>query len=531
MKNPVNAKSVYLYDTTLRDGTQRKGLSLSLEDKLKIARLLDDFGFHYIEGGWPGSNPKDFEFFTRIKNMRLQTAKVAAFGSTCRVGTKPSEDRNIACLLSAETPAVTIVGKSSRLHVEQILQTNLEENCRIIYESVAYLKRHVDEVIFDAEHFFDGYVADPEFTLKSIMAAVEADVDWVVLCDTNGRSLPEQVSEIVRAVIEKTGAKVGVHTHNDSELAVANALAAVRAGARQVQGTINGYGERCGNANLVSVIPNLQLKMNVPCFEAQQLTKLTDLSRTVSEIANLQPDPYAPYVGAFAFAHKGGLHAAAVEKLSSSYEHIEPELVGNARQVVVSELSGRGNIRMLASQLGLSSSTDSSVVLQKVKDLESQGFQFENAEGTVELMLRRGDAQYRSPFELLDMKIVSSHREDEDGTAEAVVKLKVGGTVFHTAAEGNGPVSALDEAMRKALLPAYPELAHIRLVDYKVRILNPDKATSAVTRVTIEASDGNQNWLTVGCSGNIIEASYQALADSYELYLARTVSKKEEVVA
>jgi 2-isopropylmalate synthase len=529
MKNQTNEKSCFLYDTTLRDGTQRKGLSLSLEDKLRITRLLDDFGLHYIEGGWPGSNPKDFDYFTRVRALKLKNAKVSAFGSTCRVGSKPEEDNNIRCLLDAKTPCVTIVGKSSKIHVTKILQTNLEENQRIIYDSVKYLKKHVSEVIFDAEHFFDGYLDDPEFALNSVLAAQEAGADWVVLCDTNGRSLPETVFDVVTAVNAKV-ANVGVHTHNDSELAVANALSAVRAGARQIQGTINGYGERCGNANLVSIIPNLQLKMGMRCFSDEQLTKLTDLSRTVSEIANLQPDPYAPYVGSYAFAHKGGLHVAAVEKMTSSYEHIEPSQVGNARQVVVSELSGKGNIRMLANQLGLSLNNDSGLVLEKIKELESKGFQFENAEGTVELMIRRGDATYSPPFELIDMKTTSWHRDDNETGAEAVVKLRVGTTVFHTAAEGNGPVNAADQALRKALTPSFPHLEQVRLVDYKVRILNPDEATGAVTRVTIEASDGTDNWFTVGCSSNIIEASYQALTDSIELYLLRKATKESRAV-
>jgi len=529
MKNQNKEKSVFLYDTTLRDGTQRKGLSLSLEDKLRITRLLDDFGLHYVEGGWPGSNPKDFDYFTRVRTMKLRNAKVSAFGSTCRVGSKPEDDNNIRCLIEAKTPCVTIVGKSSKIHVTKIIQTTLEENRRIIYESVKYLKKHVDEVIFDAEHFFDGYLDDPEFALNCVVAAQEAGADWVVLCDTNGRSLPETIFDVVTAVKAKVN-NVGVHTHNDSELAVANALAGVRAGARQVQGTINGYGERCGNANLVSIIPNLQLKMGMRCFSDEQLAKLTDLSRTVSEIANLQPDPYAPYVGSYAFAHKGGLHVAAVEKMTSSYEHIEPSQVGNARQVVVSELSGKGNIRMLANQLGLSLNNDSGLVLEKIKELESKGFQFENAEGTVELMIRRGDASYSPPFELIDMKTTSWHRDDDATGAEAVVKLRVGSTVFHTAAEGNGPVNAADQALRKALTPAFPHLEQVRLVDYKVRILNPDEATGAVTRVTIEASDGTDNWFTVGCSSNIIEASYQALTDSIELYLLRKAKKESRAV-
>jgi 2-isopropylmalate synthase len=501
-----------------------------LEDKLRITKLLDDFGLHYVEGGWPGSNPKDFEYFKRLKALRLKSTKVAAFGSTCRVGTQANEDKNLRCLIDAKTPAVTIVGKSSKLHVQKILRSTLEENCRIIYDSVKFLKEHVEEVILDAEHFFDGYADDPAFALACINAAHDAGADWLVLCDTNGGSLPETVSATVAEVVAKITKNVGVHTHNDGELAVANALAAVRAGARQIQGTINGYGERCGNANLVSIIPNLQLKMDVACLSNEQLTQLTDLSRTVSEIANLQPDQFAPYVGAFAFAHKGGLHVAAVEKIPSSYEHIDPSSIGNTRQVVVSELSGKGNIRMLANQLGLSLSNHTGLVLEKIKELESRGFQFENAEGTVELIIRRALPEYQAPFELIDMKTTTWHREDADTSAEAVVKIRVGDTIFHTAAEGNGPVNAADEAIRKALLPAFPHLAQVRLVDYKVRILNPDDATAAITRVTIEASDGVDTWYTVGCSSNIIDASYQALTDSCELYLLRKAETKSRAV-
>lgn len=521
-----NSKYVHLYDTTLRDGTQRKGLSLSLSDKLKLTELIDRFGIPYIEGGWPGSNPKDLDYFTKVRNLKLEKAKIVAFGSTCRVGAEPASDKNIQALLEAQTPVVTIVGKTSQLHVTKILETTLEENCRIIYESVSYLKKHFDEVIFDAEHFFDGYQEFPEYSLKAISAARDAGADWIVLCDTNGRSLPETISSTVASVRSTVTDKIGIHTHNDSDLAVANALAAVGAGARHIQGTMNGYGERCGNANLISIIPNLQLKMGYECVQQEKLAGLTTLSHAVSEIANLQADPYAPYVGNFAFAHKAGLHAAAVEKMASSYEHVDPELVGNTRHIVISELAGRGNVRMLASGAGVPAGANLNVVLEQVKELENHGFQFENAEGTVELMLRRSAPNFEKCFELVDMMVVSSHLKGLNN-AEAIVKVMVRGEVFHTAAEGNGPVNALDQALRKALLPAYPSLEHIRLADYKVRIIDHDRATGAVARVCIEATCGESSWSTVGCSTNIIEASYQALTDSFELYLLRIKEKQE----
>ncbi|MBU6454959.1 MAG: citramalate synthase [Cyanobacteria bacterium REEB67] len=537
-KQTNNPKFVYLYDTTLRDGTQRKGLSLSLEDKLKIAYMLDKFGVSYVEGGWPGSNPKDMDFFKRLKANPLKRATVVAFGSTRRVGINVEDDFNLRALLEAGTSAVALVGKTSELHVTQILKTTLEENLEMIADSIAFMKKHGKEVIFDAEHFFDGFRENPEYTLKTVQTAAAAGADWLVLCDTNGGALPGWVSQVVKAVREAVPSmanKVGVHIHNDGELAVANSLAAVEAGARQIQGTINGYGERCGNANLISIVPNLQLKMGYECVPAASMKMLTDLSRSVSEIANLNPDACAPYVGAHAFAHKGGLHVAAVEKLTSSYEHISPAIVGNTRQIVVSELSGRGNIRMLASSLGLSVNGNDHSVLEKVKEMEGQGYQFENAEGTVELMMRRSADSYKAPFEKIDMLVVVSDRGQTSMTAEAMVKLKVNGEVMHTASEGHGPVHALDQALRKALLPAYPQVATVRLADYKVRILDPDQATDATTRVVIEAACGEERWSTVGCSQNIIDASCEALMDALELFLLREEEKAgeqmQEVVA
>ncbi|MFN8549886.1 MAG: citramalate synthase [Candidatus Obscuribacterales bacterium] len=527
-KDTQKEKFVFLYDTTLRDGTQRKGLSLSLEDKLKIAYLLDKFGVSYIEGGWPGSNPKDMEFFKRLSKNPPKNATVVAFGSTRRVGIKPCNDLNLRALLEAGTKAVALVGKASTLHVTEVLGTDLQENLNMIADSVAYMKEHGKEVIFDAEHFFDGYRANPEYALQTVKTAADAGADWVVLCDTNGGSLPGWVSQVVSQVFTEVGDKVGVHVHNDGELAVANSLAAVEAGARHVQGTVNGYGERCGNANLISIVPNLQLKMGYTCVSDASIKLLTEVSRTVSEIANLNPDTHAPYVGASAFAHKGGLHVAAVEKLTSSYEHIDPSVVGNTRQIVVSELSGRGNIRMLATDLGVRISGSEANVLGQVKELEGKGYQFEDAEGTVELMMRRCNPEYSAPFEKLDMMVVVSDRVATGMTAEAVVKLRVNGETVHTAAEGGGPVHALDQALRKALLPAYPQLHEVRLADYKVRILDPDQATDATTRVVIEAACGEERWSTVGCSQNIIEASCQALMDALELFLLRQEDRSAE---
>jgi 2-isopropylmalate synthase len=533
-KQQDKANFVFLYDTTLRDGTQRKGLSLSLEDKLKIANLLDKFGVSYIEGGWPGSNPKDMEFFKRLKANPLKRATVVAFGSTRRVGIKAEDDFNLRALLEAGTKAVALVGKSSTLHVTEVLNTDLDENLRMIADSVSFMKKHGKEVIFDAEHFFDGFKANPEYALSTVKAAADAGADWVVLCDTNGGSLASWVAQVVKRVLETVTPRVGVHVHNDGELAVANSMAAVEAGARHVQGTINGYGERCGNANLISLVPNLQLKMGYDCVPPQNIKMLTELSRTVSEIANLNPDSCAPYVGASAFAHKGGLHVAAVEKLTSSYEHVDPSTVGNTRQIVVSELSGRGNIRMLATDLGIRVAGSEQAVLEQVKEMEGRGFQFENAEGTVELMMRRRAHDYRKPFEKLDMMIVVSDRATSGMTAEAMVKLLVNDEVMHTVAEGHGPVHALDRALRKALVPAYPSLAHVRLADYKVRILDPDQATDATTRVVLEAACDEERWSTVGCSQNIIDASFQALMDAFELFLLREEERsaqKQEVVA
>ncbi|MFQ6059510.1 MAG: citramalate synthase [Anaerolineae bacterium] len=506
-----------LYDTTLRDGAQREGISFSVEDKLKITRKLDELGIHYIEGGWPGSNPKDAEYFARVRHLPLQHAVVTAFGSTRRAGVAPEEDANLRALLEAETSTVTIVGKSWDLHVREVLRTTPEENLRMIADSVRHLKARGRQVFYDAEHFFDGYKADPDYALQTLQSAQEEGADVIVLCDTNGGTLTWELEAIFARVREAIPTPLGIHAHNDSELAVANSLAAVRQGAVQVQGTINGYGERCGNANLCSLIPDLKLKLGIDCVSDAQLQRLTEISHYVSEVANLAPDSHLPYVGASAFAHKGGIHVSAILRCEDSYQHIRPELVGNVRRVLVSELSGRGNIAYKAEQFGLQAEKEQVLeVLQQIKELESQGFHYEGAEGSVELLLRRRQPDYRPPFELVDFMVVVENRQGRGLLAEATVKVRVGDQIVHTAAEGNGPVNALDLALRKALLPFYPSLARIQLTDYKVRILDGEAGTAARTRVLIDTSDGKQSWSTVGSSTNIIEASWQALVDSLE---------------
>jgi len=513
---------IVLYDTTLRDGAQREGISFSVDDKLKIAQQLDRLGVHYIEGGWPGSNPKDMAFFERLPELHLQQATVVAFGSTRRAGVAVEQDANIQALVAADTPAVTVVGKSWDLHVHRVLNTTLEENLRLIADSVRYLKALGREVIYDAEHFFDGYQAHPDYALQTLLAAAEAGADVLVLCDTNGGALPSQIASIVAEVQRATDRPLGIHAHNDGEMAVANTLLAVEQGVRHVQGTINGYGERCGNANLCSVIPALKLKMGFDCVTDEQLRTLTETARYVSEVANLRLPAQQPYVGYSAFAHKGGIHVNALLKCEESYQHIDPPLVGNRKRVVVSELSGKSNVAYKAAEFGLDledGTAQSRQVLERIKQLENKGFQFEGAEGSVELLIRRTRAGYAPPFELLDFHILIRDSPNGNMAAQATVKVRVGDQVMHTAADGNGPVNALDAAVRKALLPFYPDLAQVRLTDYKVRILDGGAGTAAQTRVLIDSSDGQRAWSTVGSSTNIIEASWLALADSLEYAL------------
>lgn len=532
---------IYIYDTTLRDGAQGEGITFSLEDKLKIARRLDEIGIHFIEGGWPGSNAKDMAFFQQICSVPLKQAQVAAFGATRRAGTTCEADPQIKLLLDAGTPVVTLVGKSWDLHVHHVLETTLEENLAMIGDSVRYFVAQGRRVFYDAEHYFDGFKANRDYALACVTAAQAAGAEVVVLCETNGGALPWEVEEIVRATREHLRAacghpeqqplwptpeqagrpaQLGIHTHDDGGLAVANALAAVRAGCIQVQGTVNGFGERVGNCNLCTVVPDLQLKLGLRCVEDAQLRRFTELSRFVSETANVAHNPRQPFVGASAFAHKGGIHVAAIMKVEHSYQHIDPALVGNEKRVLVSELSGRGNLIYKAQEYGVDASKEEvQQVLAQVKELEGRGFYFEGAEASVALMLHRLKPGYKRPFELIDFMVVVEHRQGRGIFAEASVKVKVGGEIVHTAAEGNGPVNALDRALRKALLPHYPQLADIQLVDYKVRILDGDAATAATTRVIIDTRNHTQAWSTVGSSTNIIESSWRALADSMEYAL------------
>ena len=525
-----------LYDTTLRAGAQREGISFSVEDKLKIARRLDELGIHFIEGGWPGSNPKDVEFFQRAQSLTLSNSVITAFGSTRRPNTSAEEDANLRQLAGARTRVITIVGKSWDLHVTQLLETTLEENLRMIADSIHYLKSKGFTVFFDAEHFFDGYKANPGYALHTLEVAAEAGADTLVLCDTNGGTLPGELTAIVEAARGVTRVPLGIHAHNDAELAVANSLAAVQAGVTQVQGTINGYGERCGNANLCSIIPTLKLKMGINCITDEQLAKLAEISHYVSEIANLIPDSHLPYVGASAFAHKGGLHVSGVAKWEQSYQHIYPDLVGNLQRVLVSELSGVSTIVYKAREKGLwltLPEEQARKVLEQIKSLESRGFQYDGAEASFELLVQRAQPDYHPPFELVDFMVIVERRrrppsggELEGLLSEVTVKVRVGEEVIHTAAEGNGPVNALDRALRKALLEFYPNLAAVKLVDYKVRILEESAGTESQVRVLLECSDGEQEWRTVGSSTNIIEASWLALADSLEYWLLKQAGEK-----
>jgi len=520
--------SIQLYDTTLRDGAQREGISFSSEDKLKIAQRLDDLGIHFIEGGWPGANPKDSEFFSRARELKLSQAILVPFGSTRHPDNQAENDPSLRALVEVGPKVVTIVGKSWDLHVTQVLETTLEENLRMVSDSIRYLKSKGSAVFFDAEHFFDGYKGNAQYALRVIEVAIEAGADLIVLCDTNGGSLPQEVIAAIDAV-KRYDIPLGIHAHNDMELAVANSLAAVSAGVVQIQGTINGYGERCGNANLCSIIPTLKLKLGIDCISDSQLAKLTEVAHYVSEVANLSPDSHLPYVGSSAFGHKAGLHISGISKSVQSYQHIDPDLVGNRGRVLVSELSGVSAVVYKARERGLElvpQSRQAQHVLQQVKELESQGFQYDNAEASFELLVRRAQPDYRPPFELVDFMVVVEKRRrpataGEELLAEAMVKVRVGGEVIHTAAEGNGPVNALDAALRKALIQFYPSLAVVGLTDYKVRILEESQGTASLVRVLIESSDGEHEWHTVGSSTNIIEASWLALADSLEYWLLR----------
>ncbi len=520
-------KPVVLYDTTLRDGTQGENITLSLADKIRVARMLDEYGMPFIEGGWPGSNPKDIEFFAAAKKMTWTNAKLAAFGSTRHKANTAAEDPFLIELVRAETPVVTIFGKSSAFHAIEVLGVSLEQNLDMIAESVQWICEQGRTLVYDAEHFFDGYLLDREYALNTLRAAREAGARDIVLCDTNGGTLTHQLVAIfrdTRATLEADpdapDVTWGIHTHNDAELAVANTMAAVAEGARHVQATINGYGERCGNANMVSVMANLALKTDLALspLGGGEISHLTALSRSVAEIANITPLDYQPFVGRSAFAHKGGVHGAAVAKVERSYQHVEPTLVGNESRLVVSELGGRANTRIRAEQLGhsLEGVVDARELSVIIKELENQGLAFEGAEASFELLIRRRTTGYEAPFEILDYTTLSEQRQGQDFLSEATVKVRVDGEVLHTAADGNGPVNALDSAMRKALGAFYPQLESMHLVDYKVRILDGDAATAARTRVIIDTQDGELEWSTMGSATNIISASAAALADSFE---------------
>jgi 2-isopropylmalate synthase len=519
-------RQVKIYDTTLRDGTQAEEFSLSLWDKVRIAQRLAQLGIHYLEGGWPGSNPKDRDFFTEIRNYDLGLTRVAAFGSTHHKDRPPDSDPMFQELLLARAPVATIFGKSWTFHVKEVLQTTLERNLELIRDSLSYLKPRVEELFYDAEHFFDGFKADRDYALKTLDAALAGGAQCLVLCDTNGGTLTSEVAAIIKAVKKRfPKAPLGIHAHNDSELAVANSLAAVELGAVQVQGTINGVGERCGNANLCSIIPNLKLKMGLDCLSDASLRRLTEVSRFVYELANLRPNRYQAYVGQSAFAHKGGVHAAAVKRNPKAYEHVNPEIVGNTRHIPVSDLSGRGNIILWAKDRGIDfDAYDKETVkraLDKVKDLESQGYHFESAEASLELLLRASIGQYKEFFRLQSYRVMDQKvGQDEPPVPEATIRVRVGFHEVHTAALGNGPVNALDKALKKALLRFYPRLEEMRLEDYKVRVLPGPEGTGARVRVLIESRDAHHHWGTVGVAHDIIEASWQALVDSinYKLF-------------
>lgn len=525
---------VFLYDTTLRDGTQGENITFSAEEKLNIAMRLDDIGIQYIEGGWPGSNPRDAAFFDLAKRVKLTQARLAAFGSTRKPGILPDADANLKALLETETPTVTVFGKSWDLHVEQIMDNTLIENLAMINDSVAFLKQHDREVIYDAEHFFDGYKNNKDYALKSLGAALDGGADFVVLCDTNGGTLPFEMEMVMAAVQKELGdfcaspsqydsIKLGIHCHNDCNMAVANSISAVYKGAVMVHGTINGYGERCGNADLTSIIPILNIKMGRTCVSADNLKKLNSLSRYVSETANLVPLNSRPFVGKSAFAHKGGIHVSAIMKIPKAYEHMDPAAVGNKRRVLVSDLAGKSNVEYKAKELGVelgNNGFDSRKIASEIKQLEQEGYQFDSADGSFKILLEKFTDQFQPHFQLESFRVTIEKDKDQPCSAHATIKISVNGKKEITAGEGYGPVSALDNALRKALGKFYPDLDTMRLVDFKVRVIDGSRGTAARVRVLIESRDQNEIWSTIGVSEDIIEASWQALADSFQFKLA-----------
>ena len=526
-----DSKQVFIYDCTLRDGTQGENISLSVTDKINIAEKLDEIGIHYIEGGWPGSNQKDGEFFARAKELTWKNSKIAAFGATRHHKNSIEEDPNIAALLEAETPAVTLVGKSWDFHVELALGTTLEENLKMVKDSVTYLKDRDKEVIFDAEHFFDGYAANPKYAKSVLRTARDAGADWVVLCDTNGGNLPSTVGPLTR-LLSPEFPYLGIHTHNDCEVGVANSLAAVEEGAHMVQGTINGYGERCGNANLCSIIPALELKLEKKTIGEENLKGLTSLAYFVSETANMLLPNNLPFVGKSAFAHKGGIHVSGINKDPKTYEHLDPESVGNSRRVLVSDLSGKSNLLYKIREFGDLDPEDLDLqsLVEHIKTLEYEGYQFEGADGSLKLLLYHFGKNHEKPFDFQAFRVVVDQSHAGQFISEASVKVKVGGIEEHTVAEGDGPVHALDRAVKKALVRFYPEIEEIHLVDYKVRVLDARQGTAAKVRVLIESRDGQQSWTTIGVSPNLMEASWMAIIDSvlYKLLFASREGKSKK---
>ena len=533
--------AIQVYDTTLRDGSQGEGISLSLDDKLNIARQLDRLGVPFIEGGWPGANPKDVQFFWRIKEEPLQNSELVAFCSTRRPYVAAAEDKMLQAILAAGTHWVTIFGKSWDLHVTETLKTSLEENLAMIRDTIEYLRSQGRKVIYDAEHWFDGYKGNPKYARLTLRTALEAGAEWLALCDTNGGTLPHEVTEIVTEIvtaIPETKGKLGIHTHNDAGTAVANAIAAVRAGATMIQGTINGYGERCGNANLCTLIPNLQLKLGYSCLGQHELGKLSPTSRLISEIVNLAPDDHAPFVGRSAFAHKAGVHVSAVEKNPLTYEHIQPELVGNQRRIVISDQSGLSNVLHYAAKFGINLSKQDVTcrqILDRLKNLENEGYQFEAAEASFELLMRSILTPGKQLFLLKGFQVHCNIQQEQDNPASralATIKVEVDGKNLLEVAEGNGPVAALDRALRKALVEFYPQIADFYLADYKVRILDGGAGTAAKTRVLVESSNGVKRWTTVGVSTNILDASYQAVVEGmeYGLLLQTAQADRADIV-
>ena len=522
-------RKIRIYDTTLRDGCQAEDISFSAEDKTRIAHRLDDLGVHYIEGGWPGANPRDNDFFRMMRKEPLRHSRLAAFGATHRPKMEPGKDPLLRDLVESGAAVATIFGKAWDLHVKEALGVGLDRNLEMAHDTLKFLKPLFEEVIFDAEHFFDGYKQNPVYALKVLEAARDAGADWIVLCDTNGGCLPQEVEAIIRETQKTIAAPLGIHAHNDGELAVANTLAAVALGVDMAHGTINGFGERCGNANLCSVIPNIHLKMKLECITRKKLEKLSDISRFVSELANFRHNIHQPFVGKSAFAHKGGIHVSAVRKRPETYEHIKPEWVGNRQRVLVSDQAGRSNILSKAEEFGIDLDSSDPVVreiLDRLKDLENRGFQFEGAEGSFELLINRARKKEKKFFDLKGFRvIVEKRKEDEEPISEATVKLFVGDRLEVTASEGNGPVDALDGAVRKALVKFYPSLKEVKLHDFKVRILDEKSGTAASPRVLIESGDGGSKWGTVGVSSNIIQASWQALIDSLEYKLYKDNAK------